>query len=222
MRRYPNHPDSLLFYSIVLRHAGRLDSQTSLLNKSVALDPLSPGAYVSLAGAIWFAGRLEAAKKDFARAEELGVSNPPFLAQIALLEGDLRAARRQVERPLSDWAVFGPMWQSIHAAFIPFSEGDSEAVATILNPLDDQLEALPLYPRFIVALLKGETELALVYFQSTLERREPYVLAEAQGSFFLRTLFPEFFNSEGYHATLREHGLDEESLTKLKVPPLPV
>jgi hypothetical protein len=86
----------------------------------------------------------------------------------------------------------------------------------------DQLEEIPLWPRFLVALLTGETELALVYFRSGLERGEPYVLYEAQGSFFYRTMFPQFFNSEGYHATLREHGLDEDSLAKLKVPPLPV
>jgi Flp pilus assembly protein TadD len=223
VRRYPNDPDMLISYSIVLRHAGRVDLEIALLNKSVALDPLSPGVHNSLGGAHMFAGHLEAAKRDFQRSEELGMPNPNFLSMIALLEGDLRTARQQVERPPSDWAVVGPIfWQTIFAAYIPFSEGDFEAVATALKPLDDQLEALPFYPRFVVALLKGETELALVYFQSALEQREPYMLAEAQGSFFFRTLFPQFFNSEGYHATLREHGLDEDSLAKLKVPPLPV
>ena len=34
-------------------------------------------------------------------------------------------------------------------------------------------------------------------------------------------LFPEFFNGEEYHAIVREHGLDEDSVAKLKVPPLP-
>jgi len=41
VRRYPNHPDLLFFYSAMMRRIGRLDSEISLLNKSVALDPLS-------------------------------------------------------------------------------------------------------------------------------------------------------------------------------------
>jgi tetratricopeptide (TPR) repeat protein len=223
VRRYPSHPDLLFFYSTVMRRIGRLDSEISLLNKSVALDPLSASGWVPLGNAHWFAGRLEAAREDFKRVEELGLPYPPFLAQMAVFEGDLRTAWQQVGRPLSDWARVGPMfWQPIHAAFIPSSEGDSEAVVTALKPLDDQLEALPFYPRFLVALLKGETELALSHYQSAIQRREPYALWQIQGPFFEITLFPQFYNSEGYHAMLREHGLDEDSLAKLKVPALPL
>jgi hypothetical protein len=70
-------------------------------------------------------------------------------------------------------------------------------------------------------LLKGETEVALDYYERALEREEPTALIAIQGLPHLRAIFPDFFCSDRYLAILRKLNLDEDSLAQLSIPPLP-
>ncbi len=221
VRRHPNDDAVLFFYGSKLRQIGRFDLQLAVQDRIVALDPLSGIQLQARAHAQLGAGRLDLARHDAERAEQLGFPMAIFLLQIALLEGDLAGARSQGDRPAADWAVVPSFWRPINIAFIAFAEGDVKGVGSALAALRAAPEELPRYPRCLIALLEGETEAALDFFQLALERGEPFAFYEIQGTFLQRKLFPQFYASARYQDILRRFGVDEVSVAMLEIPPLP-
>ena len=85
-----------------------------------------------------------------------------------------------------------------------------------------QIEKFRYYRHYLIALLKGESELAADRLESSLKRGEPEALLHIQGTTLTRMINPNFFNGDRYQAILRKLHLDEESLAKLSVPTLPL
>jgi hypothetical protein len=140
--------------------------------------------------------------------------SPKLGAVIALLEQDLESLKMQCARPDWGWNQFGVVF----AAYLAFLEGDRERVAQ----LEAQIAKFPYFLHYLIALLKGESELAADRLESSLKRGEPQAFIYIQGTTLSRMINPNFFNGDRYQAILRKLHLDEESLAKLSVPPLPL
>jgi TolB-like protein/Tfp pilus assembly protein PilF len=212
----PNSPEASRFYGLLLQRIGRFEESRVMMDKAVVLDPLAPNLILTRGDCRAAAGHIEAAKDDFRQCELLGLPMPKFNAEIALLEQDLESLKTQCARPPSDWELnqFGV----VYAAYLAFLEGDRERVAQ----LEAQLEKFPYVPHHVIALLKGENELAADRLESSIKRGEPEALLRILGTTLYRMINPNFFNGDRYQAILRKLHLDEESLAKLSVPTLPL
>lgn len=220
IRQHRSDPDLQMFYSFVLRRVGRFDLVESLMDQQVSLDPLSPLRFWQRANEHALSGRLQAAKDDCRKCESMGVPAAMILSQVALVERDFKTLETQCERPASDWRE-APIWRTLFSAAGAFLEGDADQVELILENLGDKSDDLPFYVRFFLAMFRGETETATDFYEAALERGEPTPLFSIQGTAAYRTLFPDFYRSARYFAILQKLELDEESLAKLSVPPLP-
>ena len=56
--RYPNHPDPIRIFSLILRMIGRSDLDMQVMKKYVEVDPLSPNQHIGLAVSLIYEGDL--------------------------------------------------------------------------------------------------------------------------------------------------------------------
>jgi len=221
VEQYPNDGSQLFFYSTRMRQIGRRDLEMAIMDRSVELLPrplpcLTPYVDINL-----FYGRLSEARHALERCEATGIPYPLGWAQLAVLEGDLMEARRQAERPPSDWRAVPDFWRPIWAAIVSYAEDDPDAVTRALAPIVGEREQLPLFTQSNIALVEGETEQALTLYRAALEYAEPIAFHYIRGPALHRLLFPEFYANKRYNEMLEVYGLDAASIDKLDVPPLP-
>ena len=71
-----------------------------------------------------------------------------------------------------------------------------------------------------MAALEGKIDLAVDYYQQAVSEPEPLAFYSIDTPTF-GLVFPEYRSHPKYQKMLRDVELDEESIAKLKIPPLP-
>jgi len=71
-----------------------------------------------------------------------------------------------------------------------------------------------------MALLEGDLDLALDYHEQSLLEKEYLAIYHIQAPFWGYKMFPDYRSHPKYQKMLKDVGLDDESIAKLKIPPL--
>jgi len=72
-----------------------------------------------------------------------------------------------------------------------------------------------------MAALEGDLDLALDYYARALSEAESDAFQCIQALWLVHRIFPDYRSHPKYQKMLKDVGLDEESIAKLKIPPLP-
>ena len=202
-------------YATLLKTVGKIELAVSLRQREVELNPLSPMSHSLLAGDLRDAGRLAESGDSFRQAEHLGLKSPAQLTINAMMLGNNTAVLEQLDR--GDWP--DEKLQKLYSAFFAYSQGDS--VETMLTEIDSLPNSgAPFIPTGTM-LLKGNIDETIDLFERYMDASEYATMSIARNLPPFPLLFPELYEHPRYHAMLKKHGLDDESIAKIGVPPLP-
>jgi len=220
VKEYPNNEKLLFTYGQIYQAIGRYDRALRVLDQAAEVDPLSPGVHLFRSNIFRFTGRLDEAKRSYEMAEALGLPSPGHMALIALDEGNIQGIQKQLGRSRSEWHKMSDHYGIFEAA-IPYLEGNRDKAIGMLAPLKKQKRYVSPFSHIGVLLIKGDVDLALdSYAQATAD--SPYTtLRLIRNPLLFYRLFPDYRSHPKYRKMLRDVGLDEESIAKLKIPPLP-
>ncbi len=110
----------------------------------------------------------------------------------------------------------------IPAAASFYLQGNHERVSELLAPLwKETTDHVPSLWRSQMAALEGDLDSALGYYSRALSESDVFAFVSIHSQSFVGRLFPEYRSSPKYQKMLRDVGLDEESVAKLEIPPLP-
>ena len=213
----PNGVLGLGSYATLMKTVGKIELAVSLRRRQVELNPLSPLAQSVLAGDLRNAGRLAESGDAYRQAEQLGLKSPNSLAVNAMMAGNNAAVLEQLER--DDWP--NKRLQKLYRAFFAYSQGDSSSVETILAEIDGSPVPGSPFIRAGIMLLKGNIEDTIDSFEQYMDASEFATMSIARNLPPFPLLFPELYEHPRYHAMLRKHRLDDESIAKINVPSLP-
>jgi TolB-like protein/Flp pilus assembly protein TadD len=148
---------------------GRLDEAIDLHRQSLALDPLSPGAYYRFGRALYRAHRLDEAADAFQLA--LSLSPGWFLAQrnlgLALLaQGDAPAALEALEQE----TYIG--WNLPGVAIVQHALGDAGASDAALQELIEKYAAPAAYQVAEIYAFRGEVDYAFDWLEQAYDNRD--------------------------------------------------
>jgi len=117
--------------------------------------------------------------------------------------------------------TYCPVVPGLQEASASYLKGDHNKVKEILAPLWQTTDYLPSFIKSYMAALEGDLDLALDYYQQALSDSEYLAIYFIQAPPEIRTIFPDYRSHPNYQKMLRDMGLDDESISKLKIPPLP-
>jgi len=220
LRRHPNDADMLLEHGGLLMLLGRYDLSIRVIDKALELDPINPGVHATRGGCFLFWGHLPEARRSFVQAETLGMSMALYFSWLAFLNSDGEAIQKQLDRGKSEWSYTAP-WYAFYEAAVSYLKGDHDKVKESLALARENTDYLPYYCRSYMAALEGNLDMALDLFAQAITEFEPGAIGDARPLTVIRAVFPDYRSHPRYQKMLRDVGLDEESIAKLKIPPLP-
>jgi len=224
VRNYPSNINLLLLYGWICQSIGRYDLSFKIFDKMVELDPLSPRAHFWRGIIFKNAGYLSEARDSWEKAEQLGIDEPFAFAGLALYEEDTQALRKLLERGRSQWGTWKHFYPACEA-WLAYLQNDHEGVKEIQRPLwqDDSRSFMYSSPldKASLAATEGDLEKALDFYVQALSEQNFTALRYVQTPDPIKKLFPEYRSHPKYQRMLRDVGLDDESVAKLKIPPLP-
>jgi adenylate cyclase len=164
----PNDPDVLFIAAVQAQTLGRWDDALEFINKSLALDPLSPAAYMILNFVQLGRGRLEEAEGAIRRTIEI---NPTFthghyfLGVVLLARGEPQLAAAEMIKDTQEAARLGG------SAMTYFAQGQRAASDAALAQM---LERQANHPYFIAQAYayRGETEEALKWLERAYAQKD--------------------------------------------------
>jgi len=160
IRQYANNSDILCNYSTFFSTFGMLDLTFRVLDRALALDPLSPLIYSRRGFVFHQTGNFDEARKSYEKAEMLGMNSSSNLASIAFSEGDLLSLQKVLDRGTSNWGH----WYYIYQAAASYMKGDQKKIKEILSPLWQTKRYLSFYSKSCMAVLEGNLDLAMDYY----------------------------------------------------------
>ena len=211
----PSEQGALGSYATVLQTIGKTELNLRIRLHGIELDPLFPLSHRLLGQALSAAGRYAEAEVSYRQTERLGLKAAQALADNALAQRNDAGVREQLGRI---WA--NQQSKKLTGAIFAYSQGDSSSVESLLAEIDGYLRDRP-FSRAIAMILRGNIDDALDQFEQLMDASDYSTMRDIRGSPLWWGLFPEYFEHPRYHAMLRKHGLDDESIAKLKIPPLP-
>ena len=217
-RKHPNDINILLYYGCIFQAIGRFDLAFMIFDR-MELDPLTPITHFARGANFLLAERFQEARKSFKKMELLGLNDPLNFAWLAFHEGDAQTIKKQLDLGKSNWE-YSSHWYPFYEATVSYLKGDSGRIKEIFAPLWKSTSYLSYYTKSYMALLEGDLDLALDYYSQALFEPEYIAFRDIQAPLF-RVLFPEYRSHPKYQKMLRDIGLDDESIAKLKIPPLP-
>jgi len=163
------------------------------------------------------------ARKSLEKAEILGMNVANACAVVASTTGDLQALQKQLDRGQSNWETAGTArkWYPIFRPAASYLKGDHIKVKEMLSPLWQAKSYVSFTQKTIMDALEGNLDLALDYHEKALTESEYTAIWHIQANFFDGIIFPNYCAHPRYQKMLRDVGLEDESIVKLKMPPLP-
>ena len=218
VRKHPNDIDILLYYGCIFQTIGRFDLAFMVFER-MELDPLSPIAHFARGANFLLAERFQEARESFRKMALLGLNDPVNFAWLAFHEGNVEAIKEQLDLGKSHWE-YSSHWYPFYEATVSYLNGDAGRIEEIFGPLWQSTSYLSHYAKSYMALLEGDLDLALNYYSQALSDSEYVAFRDIQAPLF-RVLYPEYRSHPRYLRMLHDVGLDEESIAKLEIPPLP-
>ena len=211
----------LNFYAMAVQALGRFDMVLRIRTKMIELDPLNPMARRDLGLAYLVRGHLTEARNSMEMTEALGDPTPVLLSWLPFAEGDAQALREQLDHGESAWGTF-IQWYRFYDAAAAYLEGEREAAEGKLHALWHSKDYVSYWLKSYMAALDGDLDLGLDYYAHGLRASEPNPLIYVQRPLvpFFDASLPAHSSHPKYQKMLRDVGLDEESVSKLKIPPL--
>jgi len=220
MARHPNSREMYFGLANVFRQIGRSDLEIRILDKVVALDPLTGVTYRLRGDAKLFAGVLEEALEDFQASERFGhIPSDFYFAQVAFYQRDSERLE-ELTRPSPGWTNL-EHFRVLMAAGAHYLRGNEPGVEQTLAPLEAESDHVSGFVKFWIALLKGQHAAALAHYLDAVRDDEFPAYQNIRGYAGLRALFPDYFEQPGYAAMLREFGFDSAAVETLIIPELP-
>ena len=135
---------------------------------------------------------------------------------LARLEGDIDGMQTQLDRGLEHW--FSETVYAIYEARILFLRGNPEqARAKLANPEAESYHQGSGLFAIHIALVEGDIELALTLFEQAVGDSDPQVHL-----FGVHPVYAQLRAHPRFQGIMRQIGLDDESVAKLKIPPFPL
>ena len=216
---HQSNTDLLTHFGFFASAIGRFDLLLRLNSRLMELDPLDPNTHVQDAWYYIATEQLPETHKCIDRMAGLGTSTTLHYAWLAFDEGNEQGIRDQLARGVSEW--WSPVWYHIFEAEACYLRGESNKIREILSALWDGAEYVSLHQKSHMALLEGDDVLAFDFFTEAIHAGEPAAIAQIQEPVYMRRILPDFRSHPKYQKMLKDVGLDEESVAKLKIPPLP-
>lgn len=218
IRHFPQDLDQLIAYGSMLWSLKQYEASIRVLDRAMELDPLNQRVYWVQGVTLFTAGYPVDARRLFQRLGEIGGPMAvAMISEVALAEGNLTLVAEQLERGLD--AYYFPYHYYEQQVVLARSEGRHEEAASYLKQLRAYSENQSFYVKTRFALLEGDLELALSYFEQGIDQSDL-----GSGYFVHKPPFPHWaklYDHPEYDRILKKVGLDDESLAKLEIPPLP-
>ncbi len=215
VKKQPSNVLYLNSYGFALLSLARRDMALECLRRGTELDPLQPLHNQQLGSALTVAGEFEEAQRYLEHAGSLGFPNALMLADLAVESGDIQLLRNQLHRDVKEWGEYGayyPLYKSILA----FNEDPQKAQEDLSQSKDTS--SLPPIFNLFMALAEGDTELSISIWRRNLMDGDVPAFSMVHRNF---KLLPKITDHPKFLQLLRDFGLDESSLSELKIPPLP-
>jgi TolB-like protein len=208
----PDDTGIMLHYMTMLQTVDEYDQPIALARRTLELEPLNPAAHRQLAEQLLYVGALEEAKASALRAEDLGLETAGLLSRIAVAMGDMTALETQVARADAAWgnAVYS---RGLSRIALLLGGGEVEKASTLATQLAASPEFQDPRARYYIRLYQQDLEGALDAFESLMDSGDFYIIRGARGTQDLR--------HPRYLAALEKVGLDDASIAKLRIQPLP-
>jgi len=220
VRRMPNDVDLLQFYGALLKSIRKEEQSLRLHDRMVELDPLNALSHFQKAETLRSFGQFAASRQSYLKSEELGMPVAGTLAALALDEGDVDALQKQLERPEEEWGIVRYYYQALEASKF-YLEGDFVHVKSVIPALKEWADSGSCFDRYVVAMLDNDWAFAFESIAKGVAAQEYMPFEYSIGTVGYKTNYPDAFEHPSYFQMLRDIGLDQESLDKLVVRPLP-
>jgi tetratricopeptide (TPR) repeat protein len=220
VHKYPNNAPLLWIYASFFATIGEFDLAMAVGDHLIVVDPLNPSTHNIRGSVFQIIGRLDESRQSYKRMEELGMEEPYFLASLAFDEGDAEAIQVQLDRGQTEWGNLSYVYPFYETA-VAYLKDDRNRVDEILASLKSDPGSLPLLMKSAIAKLEGDIDRSLDYYIQAISESRFTALMGIQTPEHFARLFPEYRSHPGYKKMLRDVGLDEKSVAKLKIPPLP-
>ncbi len=151
---------------------GRLDEAIDLMQRSVALDPVSHGRHVNLGWTYYMAHRLDEASDSLQMAQVLnpsGKAGQYFLGLVLLAQGDAPAALVAIEKESDD------AYRLTGTAIVQHVLGDARASDAALQELIEKWVAAGACQVAEVYAYRGEIDHAFDWLEQAYDNRDPGV-----------------------------------------------
>jgi len=220
LREHPNNTMVLPCYGSLLAIVSRFDLSFELFGRLVELDPLNKGSHNNFGTHVILSDRFKEVRRHYERVEALGMKIPDRYSQLAFLERDVEELQKQLDRGEPDWGGLYGRWYYFYRAALSYLKGDHESIREDLDRFGNSMDHVSYRARSYMASLEGDLDHAIELYSKALSESEQMAFIEIQAPLF-RAIFPSYRSHPKYQKMLRDVGLDEESIAKLKIPPLP-
>lgn len=221
IRRFPNNVNALFSNRMMRQALGRLGESFRHFDHTIdMLDPLSPRAHMHRAVNFWQSGDYDSARVACERMVDLGMEEPVLILHILFEQGDSAGMQDQLDRDETAWGNMSD-WQPVYKAAASYLRGDHVETKRLLAPLWGDSIYRSYYMKSVMVSLEEDIELSLEHYSRALSCSEYNAIQYVQSPSHFVQLLPDYRSHPKYQKMLKEFGLDEESIAKLKIPPLP-
>lgn len=221
LRKYPSNTSLLDTYEMIMKMIDQTDLALKINDQKLTLDPLSAETHLDRGILLIRSSRFKKAKESFAKVEALGSAGAILFASAALEDGDTVALQEQLDRGQSEWGSLGGQYYAFYKAANAYLKGDYKAVKKVLSQRETDKSYVSFMHKGMFAQLEGDLDLALDHYSQALLELEFGAFRDLFCPFHYRVFFPDYRSHPKYQKILHDYGLDEESIAKLKIPPLP-
>jgi tetratricopeptide (TPR) repeat protein len=221
-QRYPNKVQILMHYGFFLQTMNQLDLALKVFDRMMELDPLNPTTHLVRGTFFLRVGNFADARQSFEKMSLLGLNEPGLFAELAFYEGDIRGIQNQLDLGQGNWGNLSD-WYPFYKASALYLNGEHEKAREIFIQLKENItrkHSVSILKSFI-ASVEGDMESSLDYIAQDLSESVYVKFRDIQTPCFYLQLFPDYRAHPKYQKMLRDFGLDEESIARLNIPPLP-
>lgn len=223
VRENPMNVDALETLAALLLCVNKVEDSLKISLRRLELDPVSPMVHMAIGQDYLFLNRYEEAAVAFEKAGQLGFPVAIFHTLLAMKTGDLETARKVIFGPPEPWgpnALRLSTWRMMYARHVGDLELEQQQVEVLRQTPEDLR-----HPFENVNLLLFERDdesvaKAFELMERAVDVGEYYPLRAT--ALPQHEVFNLYITEDPRYETMRQkYGLDDASLARIKVPPLP-
>lgn len=219
IQNHPNNAEAHWNYAYILQAIKHYDLASAISERYVEMDPLSPLAHTCRYMTYLCSRRIDKARQSLREMESLGMREPGLFALLSFLEGDIDGIQKRISQDRSNWGNVGYLFPLLEAV-VARSKGKYEKAREILRPIIKNHSSRP-FVKSRAALIAGDIDLSFDFYTQALAESEFTAFRLIHAPLFYLELYPQYRSDPKHQKMLKDVGLDEESIAKLEIPPLP-